>query len=188
MLTGAILAGGPNDTFDGTLKSFLPFDGQVIITKQIHEMKKVCSEILVVTNQPRSFLSVVPRDIRIITDYHKQMGPLGGIHAALSLANRPTIWIVACGMPFIDSKVVKYMLKLRNESNCQAVLPVLAQDPVYYHSLYRKNIIPEIEEGLFANAGHPSFLLNHINWIQVNEVLFTKNELDPLCLSEITTI
>ncbi|MFZ3577272.1 molybdenum cofactor guanylyltransferase [Virgibacillus sp. DJP39] len=190
MLTGAILVGGNNDIVDGTLRSFLTFNGQTIIDKQIEEMKKICSEIVIVTNQPRLFLPLVARDVRIITDYHKKKGPLGGIHAVMSLANNPYLWVVSCDMPLIKANVAQFMLNLCLDYKYQAVLPALVNNtsPKLFHSIYHKSILSEIEVALTANVINPSKLLNKINSINLDKKVFLTNGLNLDFLSDIKSL
>src|SRR5690242_19745844 len=95
-LTGVILAGGKNGRMGGSHKALLPFRNEKLVHRQIRILKEICKEIIVVTNEPRTFLPIIDSGVRIITDFYENKGPLGGMHAALSLASHTNVWMVGC--------------------------------------------------------------------------------------------
>ncbi|TXK76596.1 molybdenum cofactor guanylyltransferase [Paenibacillus sp. N3.4] len=135
MLSGVILAGGENRRMRGELKALLPFGGKPLIARQIDIMREICDEIIVVTNEPKPYLSVVDRSVRIITDFYVGQGPLGGMHAALSLAKHASIWVVGCDMPFISSKAAQLLLQ-RKLDGFEAVVPLVAGQMYPLHGIY----------------------------------------------------
>ncbi|MCZ8515254.1 molybdenum cofactor guanylyltransferase [Paenibacillus filicis] len=106
-LSGVILAGGKNRRMGGSHKALLPFHQEKLVHRQIRRLKQVCTEIILVTNDPKTFLPLVDSDVRIITDYYSGKGPLGGMHAGLSLANHVNVWLIGCDMPFISPQAAK---------------------------------------------------------------------------------
>ncbi|MBM7660103.1 molybdopterin-guanine dinucleotide biosynthesis protein A [Bacillus mesophilus] len=146
MLTGVILAGGKKDEINGTLKSFLPFKKERVIDYQINEMKNICSEIMIITSSPMPFLSSVPTDIRILTDYHKGKGILGGMFSALSLSKNPYHWVVGCGMPFISSKAAMYMFSKLEKSDSVAVMLKnhVGEEPL--HGIYNETLLSQLQQ------------------------------------------
>ena len=79
-MTGIILAGGKNSRM-GTNKAFLEIDGSRLIDKTINIYRKIFSEIIIVTNDPLSYIEFT--DAAIVTDIYKGKGPLGGIYTGL---------------------------------------------------------------------------------------------------------
>lgn len=59
MLTGAILAGGQSRRMGGRHKGLLPFVNESIVERQIRTMKQLCAEVILVTNDPRSYLPIL---------------------------------------------------------------------------------------------------------------------------------
>jgi molybdenum cofactor guanylyltransferase len=145
MLTGVILAGGKNDEIKDRKKSLIPIGNSILLMVQIQEMRKVCNEIILVTNEPRKFLPYLPTDVRIITDYYKDIGPLAGIHAALNLSKNENIWVVGSGMPFISFKVALIMMEHSNNTTNLAVIPTKNLQPYLLHSIWNKNALPLVE-------------------------------------------
>lgn len=69
MLTRLILEGGPSRRMNGERKALLPFGGKTIIQCQVKVMRKICSEVIVVTPDPKPLLRLLDTDVRIITDF-----------------------------------------------------------------------------------------------------------------------
>ncbi|MBB6671757.1 molybdenum cofactor guanylyltransferase [Cohnella nanjingensis] len=134
-ITGAILAGGPGTGMPGVLKPLLRMDGETLIERQVRRMRELCAEIIVVTNAPKPLFAVLDADVRIITDYFPDSGPLGGMHAALRLAKHPWVWIAGSDMPFVSPEAAS-RLRLGRTEPCRAAIPLLDGQPVVLHGLY----------------------------------------------------
>jgi molybdopterin-guanine dinucleotide biosynthesis protein A len=100
MRSAAILAGGRATRFSGQDKSALMVGGRTIRDRQIAELSRVTSDILVITKD------IVPG-----------CGPLGGLQTALTEARGDAVFVVACDMPFIDAALVAYLLDLTGEAD-----------------------------------------------------------------------
>jgi molybdopterin-guanine dinucleotide biosynthesis protein A len=178
MLTGVILAGGKNQWLGKHLKSLLPFEGEKLINRQIREMRKVCQEIIVVTDEPKHYLKEIDYPIRIITDYVLGTGPLSGMYASFSLAKRDDLWVVGCGMPFISAKAAQWMLEEKQELGCDAVVPVLDGVPCPLHGVYDKHCVHEIRTMLMRQQYFLHDLLPLIQWEKVTETQIYEQGLD----------
>jgi molybdenum cofactor guanylyltransferase len=161
MLTGVILAGGKNDKIKDRVKSLIPIGNTNLLMIQIQEMRKVCNEIILVTNEPRTYLPYLPSDVRIITDYYKDIGPLAGIHAALSLSKNKNIWVVGSGMPFISFKIALIMVKFCNSTTNLAVIPTKNLQPYLLHSIWHKKSLYLIENTIEEFNGDHKKLVGH---------------------------
>lgn len=180
MLTGVILAGGKDDNINGTLKSFLPLNKKRVLDYQIKEMKKLCKEIVIVTNTPPLFLSSVSSDIRIITDFHKDKGVLGGMFSALSLSTHPYLWIVGSGMPFISSKAAKYMSSMLENSEYHAILPYVKGETYPLHGIYSKGLLPTFEDLKWSSDYNDAFhFIEQTSYLGISEQMFLKNRISP---------
>jgi molybdenum cofactor guanylyltransferase len=102
MRSAAILAGGRATRFGGRDKSALIVDGRTILERQIAELSKVTSDILIIG----AGRDLVPG-----------CGPLGGLHAALTAAAADAVFVVACDMPYISAAFVMYLLDLTREAD-----------------------------------------------------------------------
>ena len=125
MFSAAILNGGQATRFGGRDKSALLVDGRTIRDRQIAELSRVTTDILVVTRD------IVPG-----------CGPLGGLHTALTDARGDAVFVVACDMPFIEAPLVQYLLGLTSEAD--VVVPCTERG---YHPLcaaYTRSCLPAI--------------------------------------------
>lgn len=178
MITGAILAGGQNRRMEGKMKALLPFSGELLIERQIAQMQKICEEIIVVTNQPNLFLPVLDRSIRIITDYFPSKGPLSGMHAALSLARNPDVWIVGCDMPFLSAEAAQSLLDLKKSIHCDAAVPVIDGRTHPLHGVYSKNCADAISALLLSGEYRVMEMLRMIYWQEASESHFLDQGID----------
>ncbi|WP_347552876.1 NTP transferase domain-containing protein [Pseudalkalibacillus hwajinpoensis] len=132
-LVGIILAGGPN----GQHKSLLLYDKEPIIIHQIKEMSKLAGEIIIVTNTPRELLPFVPANIRIITDFYHNRGPLGGLQAGLSLARADVAWVIDVTNIFPSRNIAHKLLKLLGKRNADIALPLINNKLEPLQGVYR---------------------------------------------------
>jgi molybdopterin-guanine dinucleotide biosynthesis protein A len=186
MLSGVILAGGASHRMKGELKALLPFGGKPLVIRQIDRMRELCDEIIVVTNDPTPYLTIVDRSVRIITDFFKGHGSLGGMHAALSLAKNSAVWVVGCDMPFISGRAAELMLN-RKLDGFDAVVPLVAGEIHPLHGIYDRacasRIAPLIEQGetdVFA-------LFRHMFWSELGERFLAENGVNLQFVSSIKT-
>ena len=113
-MSAAILAGGRATRFDGHDKSALVVEGRTIRDRQIAELSKITSDLLIVGGDARAG---VPEGVRHVADQVPGCGPLGGLHAALSAARGAAVLIVACDMPFLSAPLLRHLLTLADSAN-----------------------------------------------------------------------
>ena len=150
MLTAAILAGGRSTRFGGRDKSALVVDGRTIFDRQVSELSQIAGEILLVGGTIESG----PRPgVTPIADLIPGCGPLGGVHAALSVARGERVIVVACDMPYVSAPFLAYLAGLAGDpAEFAAIVP---QTERGYHPLcavYTHAVIAPIERRLAA--GH----------------------------------
>jgi molybdopterin-guanine dinucleotide biosynthesis protein A len=129
MFSAAILDGGRASRFGGRDKSTLLVDGRTIRDRQVAELSRVTTDILIVSRD------IVPG-----------CGPLGGLHTALTDARGDAVFVVACDMPFIEAPLVEYLLGLTREA--EAVVPRTERG---YHPLcaaYTRSCLPAVARRL----------------------------------------
>ncbi|WP_229757928.1 molybdenum cofactor guanylyltransferase [Paenibacillus marchantiophytorum] len=187
MLSGVILAGGANHTMNGELTALLPFDGKALIVRQIDRMREICDEIIIVTNDPKPYLNKVDRSVRIITDFFAGQGPLGGMHAALSLAKYASVWIVGCDMPLISNKAAQ-LLMAKKQDGFEAVIPIVAGEPYPLHGIYDRACAARIAPLFNQGKIRVSAMLNHVIWSELGERYLLDNGIDLNFVANIKTI
>jgi len=105
--SGIILAGGQNKRFGGQHKALAKVGDRPIIDWVIAAVKPHVDELLVVTNDPISFL---PWDATIATDLFSTRSSLTGIHAGLYHARCDHALIVAADLPLIQSGLIRHLV------------------------------------------------------------------------------
>ncbi|KHF38184.1 molybdenum cofactor guanylyltransferase [Halalkalibacter okhensis] len=145
-LTGVILDSESYKIDQDQLISLLKLGEKTLIERQVMEMKKLCDEVILVTNNPYVYLPLFGNSIRIITDYYKGAGTLSGMHAALSLAKNPSLWLVPSDMPVLRSDVITRMLELKNSSGVQLIVPECNGNLQLYHGVYDRSCLEVTKE------------------------------------------
>lgn len=187
MLTGIILAGGEHHRMGGENRALLPIGGELLVHRQIHEMGKICDEIIIVTNEPRPFLRSVDASVRIITDFYEGKGPLGGMHAGLSLMVNDTAWVVACDMPFLSSRAAEAMKQFKDDFDFDAVVPKIGGRLEMLHGLYGKKAADSIRLLLNTGDQRPEQLLHFLKWSEMEEDQFEVHGVLPSFIATVKT-
>lgn len=120
-LAGVVLAGGRSSRM-GTNKAFMEIGGKSIIAAQLALLGRVFASAFIVADDTTAYASL---GVPVIPDEAKGMGPLAGVHAALShvSAHHPGlggIFVLACDMPFVTERVVRALSEL---DSADAVVP-----------------------------------------------------------------
>ncbi|AJY75394.1 molybdenum cofactor guanylyltransferase [Paenibacillus beijingensis] len=186
MMTGLILAGGPSKRMNGKRKALLPFGGEILLQRQIRELRKSCAEIIVAAEDPKPYLRLVDTDVRIITDYYHGKGPLGGMHAGLSLARHDSVWVVGCGMPFISARAAVLLDQLRT-CGAEAAIPLIEGREYPLHGVYGKSCARQALALMERGERHVSALMPALRWIKADETFLLEAGIDPLFTMNIVT-
>jgi molybdopterin-guanine dinucleotide biosynthesis protein A len=91
----------------GQNKALLPLGGVTCIERVLAVARHISTQVTVVANDPKSYEFL---NCPMISDIHRGIGPLGGIHAALD--HSPTRWvlILSCDVPFITTDLLRYLI------------------------------------------------------------------------------
>ena len=145
-ITGIILAGG-NNTRMGTNKAFLEINGVRLIDKTINIYRGLFSEIIIVTNDPLSYLEFT--NATVITDIYKGKGALGGIYTGLFYSRNPYAFVSACDMPYLNKDFIEYLAGQSGKHD--VIVPVLAEGYQPLHAIYSRNCLPSIKRLLMLD-------------------------------------
>lgn len=170
MLTGIILAGGQNSRMHGMNKALLTYEGERFIERQMREMRTICEDVIVVTNDASVYTSWAKPDMIYIPDIYRGHGPLGGFHAAFSMVKTDFAWVVGCDIPKLSPAAAEKMLSHLAASEYDAVLPVVDGKHQMLHGVYRpQRMLPSIIERLESGQYRLSGLLDSIDWLGLRE-------------------
>jgi molybdopterin-guanine dinucleotide biosynthesis protein A len=141
-VTAFILAGGKSSRM-GTEKAFLELDGRLLIDRMIGIAKSV-SEAMRIVGPKQKFGAFG----QIVTDIYPDRGPLGGIHAALTMSPTEYNLMLAVDMPFVESKLLKYLLAEAHKTPALVVVPRVGGGYQPLCAVYRKAFAEVAEKAL----------------------------------------
>ena len=116
-VTGVILAGGQSRRM-GENKALMQLGNDSLIGHVIHRMRLITDELLLVTNSPTEYAHL---DVPMHGDILPSTGALGGIYTGLTHASHDAVLCVACDSPFLEPKLLAYLVSVLGEYD--AVMP-----------------------------------------------------------------
>jgi len=170
-----VLAGGVGKRL-GADKAFLRIGGRVLIEGIVKKMARIGDEVIIVTNSPQKYGYL---EARLVSDMYPGKGTLGGIYSGLKAARNPYSLVVACDMPFLDLRLLRYMILLSPSQD--VVIPRVGGLPEPLHAIYSKQCLQPIERLLAAGS------LKIIDFFPEVRVRYVEEQeiklFDPQCLS-----
>lgn len=144
-ITAIILCGGRSQRM-GQDKGLLKL-GHITAVEHIYNLlSSVFNNVLFSVNNPDSYKFL---DVTVVKDKFMNVGPIGGIHAALEMSSNEKNLVVSCDMPFISEEAIRFICNCSTEK--QIVLPRAEGRTQYLFGVYRKSILPQVEKTL---TGH----------------------------------
>lgn len=150
-LTGVILAGGQNRRMNGRSKALLTIGGQTFLSRQLSEMSRVCSELLLIAPDRTPFereLEPYGERVRIEADLHPGLGPLAGLETAMTMALGEVLWVVGCDMPFLSADAAVALEELRQQERTELAVPRLGEKLHPLHGVYHRCGLPVLQSML----------------------------------------
>ncbi len=141
-IAGVILAGGESSRM-GKNKALLEICGERMIETAYKRMAELFDEVILVTNSPESY-DFIP--CRKIADIYPGMGPLGGIHAALTCCVAERAFVTGCDMPGLNPKLIRELSNM--PGGVDVVIPETPGGLEPLHAVYAKSSLPKMEKML----------------------------------------
>ena len=116
-VTGIILAGGQSRRM-GENKALMQLGDDSLIGHVIHRMRPITDELLLITNSPTEYGHL---GVSMHGDIFPDTGALGGIYTGLTHASQDAVLCVACDSPFLNPKLLTYLVSVLGEYD--AVMP-----------------------------------------------------------------
>jgi len=101
-ITGLILSGGRGRRLGAGEKALLPVGKETLLERKIGQLKPLCTEILVVTNNPERYAG---ENYRVVRDLKENIGPLMGLYSGLKKSRTEYNFITAPDMPFFNIRL-----------------------------------------------------------------------------------
>lgn len=134
MLTIAINAGGESCRM-GEDKALKLFAGQPLIARILERLRPLADELFVTTNHPAGYAFL---GVPLVPDLLPGKGTLGGLYTAVAVASQPLVAVVACDLPFVNSKLLAAERDLLLKHKVDVVIPTSPQGLEPLHAVYRK--------------------------------------------------
>jgi molybdopterin-guanine dinucleotide biosynthesis protein A len=168
-VAGAIIAGGPAKRLGGVAKPFLKVGGRAIAERQLDLFRAAgLARVFVVANDPAPW---APLGIVVVPDLVGGVGPLGGVHAALTAADDCDAVICLAGdLPFVAPAL---LAALRDRAPAaDAVAPRSARGIEPLCARYARALLPVIDACLRAGelAIHELLEQREVDWIADGEL------------------
>ena len=160
-INGYILAGGKS-TRMGTDKGLLLFNNQPIVQTIIEQLQPAVTKIMIVSNNDE----YEKFGLEVIPDLIKNVGPAGGIHAALHHTDCEQIFVVSCDMPFITSNAIQFMIG--QISRAQIILPQNQSKPEPLFGVYSKECLPLWQKLIQQEKIKLLEMVTHFDLLKIN--------------------
>ncbi len=159
---GVVLAGGKS-TRMGTDKSLLSVGGRPLISYSVRLLQSIFPRVIIVSDFSGKYEFL---GVDIIPDLHKGIGPLGGIHAALTSAAPGAIFLASCDTPRIPSNLIKYLLGL--ESPLQTRIPRFEGYLQPLFGLYDSCLLSLVENHISTGNHRVTDFLETVSYLPVD--------------------
>jgi len=178
-VSSIVLAGGKGLRL-GRDKALAELDGENLLQRVISRLGFLNSEIIVVVAGAEQSVQVVnDSNLKIVTDAYPGKGPLVGIYSGLLNSNSMYNLVVACDMPFLNKRLIRYMVDVSD--GFDITIPRLGSMLEPLHAVYSKNCLKAIEKLLTVDKLKIDSLLGtvEVRYVEAGEI----DSFDPEHLS-----
>jgi len=132
----------------GRDKAFVELGGKALIEHVITRSAVLGqADTILITNKPAQYAHL---GLPMHRDILPNKGSLGGIYTALVNAKSPNVLMLACDMPFVNSRLLRYMIE-QMDDDIDIVVPTVDGYPQGLHAIYKKTCIEPIARQLAAD-------------------------------------
>jgi len=142
--TAAILAGGKSSRM-GFDKQLLTDNNRRILETVSDTLKSEFSDILIVTAKPELYEGM---NVRVCSDEFLNMGPLAGIHAALSNGLSQYVYLIACDMPVVSLPYIRHIKQRITETRAKVCVCRRNDRFEPFNGFYSRELLPNVEQRL----------------------------------------
>jgi molybdenum cofactor guanylyltransferase len=189
----AILAGGRAERLNGADKSQLVVGGRTILARQLAVLRRLTPTVFLVGGVSELVagqageLDAAPLETPLarVPDLAPDLGPLGGIGAALAHAPLPCTIIVACDMPFLTLAFLEHLVE-----RIGGVDVAVPRTEDGYHPLcaaYHRSVLPEVTARLARRALAVRDLFRAVRVAEIGPATIARFDPDGLLLSNVNT-
>ncbi len=156
-VSAIILAGG-NSSRLGRDKALVKiYNNSTIIHTIVEKLWVISDDVILVTNGKR----YANLSVKLTNDIYLNNGPLAGLHSGLLAAKHSHALVVACDMPFLNLKLLKYMVSLPLDYD--VLIPKVGDWLEPLHAIYSRRCIEPIEGRLHGHHFRVQDLLDDVS-------------------------
>jgi molybdopterin-guanine dinucleotide biosynthesis protein A len=185
-VTGLILAGGESKRM-GRPKAMLDVGGVTLVGRVLAKVAPLCREVILVTRRPSDFLSL---NVTTVRDLIPGQGPLGGLATGLFYAHYPWALVLACDLPFLQTRLLDYLIRraLNLPPGPRAVVPRNAEGWQPLVAMYSRSCLGPARTRLGEGRRKVGDLREKlVNWLAVDEEEFQGVGLDFSSFDNVNT-
>ena len=172
---GFVLTGGESRRM-GRDKALLELGGQPLVLRTVEKLIAVSGEVYLVGLPERYGHLGLP----VLADAVAGRGPLGGIVAALRASERDWNLVVACDLPYFESRFLEFLLERAGaEPEADAIVPRIGERWEPLCAAYHRRALPAFERVL---AGEDFRIARVFEALRVRAV--TEQELTQFAFNE----
>ena len=161
--TAIVLAGGKSSRM-GTPKALLPFDSEPLIVHVVATLQRLFAEVVVVA-APGQELPAMP--VTLVRDDVAHQGPVGGIYYGLTAAAGDISFVTSCDSAFLNPRLIAHLVSQMSQHD--VVVPHWQGRFQPLHAVYRRNVLPLLEEQLARRELRPIYLFEKVRTLRVDE-------------------
>ena len=179
--SAVVLVGGKSSRM-GSSKAFLRFDDEPILVHIVRALRRMFSEIIVVA-APEQELPSLP--VMVVRDEVAHQGPVGGLCYGLKATGSDFSFVTSCDVAFVNPELISYLVSRIPE--CDVVVPHWQQRPQPLHAVYRRSVLPLLEDQLERGQLRPIHLFDRVRTCTVDEDTIRRFDPDGLSFLNMNT-
>jgi molybdopterin-guanine dinucleotide biosynthesis protein A/molybdopterin converting factor small subunit len=161
--SAVVLAGGKSSRM-GSPKALLRFDDEPILAHIVRTLSRMFAEIIVVA-APDQELPSLP--VTVVRDQVVHQGPVGGLCYGLKATGTDFSFVTSCDVAFLNPELISYLVSRISEYD--VVVPHWQQRLQPLHAVYRRSVLPLLEDQLARAQLRPVYLFDRVRTCRVDE-------------------
>lgn len=142
----AIINAGGKSLRMGTDKAFIKLSGKTLLDIIIANVRLCFDEVILVVNEPNKYCGY--RDITIVEDCIKGVGPIAGLYTGLREAHSEYCFFIACDMPLINYEYIEYMKMEISTHGYDAIITQRQKGIEPFHGFYSTKLVDRIAKNI----------------------------------------
>jgi molybdopterin-guanine dinucleotide biosynthesis protein A/molybdopterin converting factor small subunit len=154
---GAVVLAGGRSSRMGRPKALLPFDGTPLIVHIVGALRALFDEVVVVSASGQLLPDL---HVKLVHDEVPYQGPVGGITYGLRASECDAAFVTSCDSAFLNRDLITHLISQVPEHD--VVVPRWEGRFQPLHAVYRRTVVPLLEEQLSRGELRPVFLFDRV--------------------------